>query len=54
MRLIPRRPPWACSSMGLDRGVAVLISDSLTWVLSGEGSQKTKAQFLAMRRQIRS
>jgi hypothetical protein len=31
MRLIPQRPPWACSSMGLDRGVAVLISDSLTW-----------------------
>jgi len=29
MHLIPRRPPLACSSMGLDRGVAVLISDSL-------------------------
>ena len=29
MHLIPRRPPSACSSMGLDRGVAVLISDSL-------------------------
>src|SRR5262245_40443762 len=25
----PRGPPSACSSMGLDRGVAVLISDSL-------------------------
>src|SRR5262245_10423475 len=29
MHLIPRRPPSACSPMGLDRGVAVLISDSL-------------------------
>src|SRR5262249_5148444 len=29
MHLIPRRPPSACSAMGLDRGVAVLISDSL-------------------------
>src|SRR5262249_12309790 len=27
----PRGPPPACSSMDLDHGVAVLISDSLTW-----------------------